>query len=49
METEKLGRKVNGAMLITKKFPIHKCHHDKNPVSGSKCLKSMIGDNNSSR
>lgn len=49
LETEKLGPKVHGAMLIVKKFAIHKCSHDKTPVSGSQCLKSMVGKKNSSR
>ncbi|XP_046469480.1 rRNA-processing protein UTP23 homolog [Neodiprion pinetum] len=49
LETEKLGPKVFGAMLIVKQFAVHKCGHEKEPVTGSKCLRSMIGKNNSHR
>ncbi|XP_033219435.1 rRNA-processing protein UTP23 homolog [Belonocnema kinseyi] len=52
LETEKLSRlerKLNGALQIIKKFPLHKCGHEKNAVSGSKCLKSMVGNDNASR
>ncbi|XP_001600591.1 rRNA-processing protein UTP23 homolog [Nasonia vitripennis] len=49
LETEKLGPKLYGAMLIVKKFAVHKCGHEKQPVSGSKCLRSMVGSNNPSR
>lgn len=46
-ETEKLN--INGATQIVKQYAIHKCGHEKKPISGSKCLLSMIGKNNSSR
>ncbi|KAE8743531.1 hypothetical protein FOCC_FOCC010856 [Frankliniella occidentalis] len=49
LETEKLGKSVFGAMLIVKKFPIHKCSHKDKPVTGSKCLQSMIGTSNPNR
>ncbi|KAK3914050.1 rRNA-processing protein UTP23-like protein [Frankliniella fusca] len=49
LETEKLGKSVFGAMLIIKKFPIHKCSHKDKPVTGSECLKSMIGTSNPNR
>ncbi|XP_012276297.1 rRNA-processing protein UTP23 homolog [Orussus abietinus] len=49
LETEKLGSKVFGAMLIIKQFPVHKCGHEKNPTSGSKCLLSMLKVDNPSR
>ncbi|XP_015610300.1 rRNA-processing protein UTP23 homolog [Cephus cinctus] len=49
LETEKLGSKVFGAMLIVKQFAVHKCGHEKQPVSGSKCLLSMLGKENPSR
>lgn len=51
-ETEKLGTisaAVNGAMQIVKQFIVHKCGHEKTPISGSTCLLSMIGKCNSSR
>ncbi|KAL6442337.1 hypothetical protein ACFW04_002531 [Cataglyphis niger] len=46
-ETEKLN--INGATQIVKQYAIHRCGHEKKPTSGSKCLLSMIGKNNSSR
>ncbi|XP_043285486.1 rRNA-processing protein UTP23 homolog [Venturia canescens] len=49
LETEKLGPKVYGAMLIVKQFAVHRCGHEKNPTSGTKCLLSMIGKDNPSR
>jgi len=49
LETEKLGPKVYGAMLIVKQFAVHRCGHEKNPTSGSKCLRSMLGKDNPSR
>lgn len=36
-----------GASAILKQFAIHQCNHD-TPVSGSKCLLSMIGRRNKS-
>lgn len=45
-ETEDL--KVFAAMVIVKQFAIHKCFHTK-PISGSECIKSMIGKQNSNR
>ncbi|XP_063993233.1 rRNA-processing protein UTP23 homolog [Diachasmimorpha longicaudata] len=49
METESLGPQTYGAMLIAKKFAVHKCSHEKHPTTGSKCLRSMIKNNNPSR
>ncbi|KAF7415157.1 hypothetical protein HZH68_003646 [Vespula germanica] len=52
LETEKLGtfsKAVIGAMQIIKRYAVHRCGHEKKPMTGSKCLKSMIGKNNSSR
>ncbi|XP_076244636.1 rRNA-processing protein UTP23 homolog [Calliopsis andreniformis] len=52
LETEKLGsfsKTISGAMQIVKQYPIHKCGHQKHSVTGTKCLKSMIAKNNSSR
>jgi Fcf1 len=37
-----IGPAVFGAMLIAKQFPLHKCGHDSNPLTGSKCLLSMV-------
>lgn len=49
METEKLGPKFHGTMLIIKQFAVHKCSHGKNATTGSTCLQSMIGKENSNR
>ena len=49
LETEKLGSKLYGAMLIVKQFAVHKCGHEKQAIAGSKCLLSMISSNNPSR
>ncbi|KAL3283402.1 hypothetical protein HHI36_006548 [Cryptolaemus montrouzieri] len=46
IEMEKLGNKVTGALVILKKFAVHKCSHEKNPIAGSKCLLSMLGNRN---
>ncbi|XP_071627508.1 rRNA-processing protein UTP23 homolog [Temnothorax longispinosus] len=51
-ETEKLGvfsSTVNGATQIVKQYAVHRCGHEKKPISGSKCLQSMIGKDNSAR
>ncbi|XP_012532593.1 rRNA-processing protein UTP23 homolog [Monomorium pharaonis] len=51
-ETEKLGifsPAVNGATQIIKQYAVHRCGHEKKPISGSKCLQFMIGKNNSTR
>ncbi|XP_011874947.1 PREDICTED: rRNA-processing protein UTP23 homolog [Vollenhovia emeryi] len=51
-ETEKLGvfsAAVNGATQIVRQYAVHRCGHEKKPISGSKCLRSMIGRDNSSR
>lgn len=52
LETEKLGevsKAVGGAMQIVKQYSVHKCGHEKKPVSGAKCLRSMVGKDNPSR
>lgn len=36
-------------MKIVKQFAIHKCGHEKNRVSGSQCLKSMVKKRNENR
>jgi len=51
-ETEKLGlfsSSVNGATQIVKQYVVHRCGHEKKPISGSKCLQSMIGKDNNAR
>ncbi|CAB3366093.1 Hypothetical predicted protein [Cloeon dipterum] len=49
IEAEKLGPALFGATLIAKQFPTHRCGHEENPVSGSKCLRSMVNKNNKDR
>ncbi|KAK4045712.1 rRNA-processing protein UTP23 homolog [Daphnia magna] len=49
LEMEKIGPSINGALSICKQFAVHKCGHEKKPVLASKCLESMIADNNPNR
>lgn len=44
-ETEKIAKKTHGALTILKQFGIHECGH-KEPVTGSKCILTMIGKYN---
>ncbi|KAK9888361.1 hypothetical protein WA026_000615 [Henosepilachna vigintioctopunctata] len=46
IEMENLDRKVRGAVVILKKFAVHKCGHEKKAIPGSKCLLSMLGKAN---
>lgn len=46
MEAEKLGRKLAGALIILKKFHLHKCGHEGKPISGADCFLSMIDKEN---
>ncbi|XP_060516697.1 rRNA-processing protein UTP23 homolog [Cylas formicarius] len=48
IELEKLGHKLNGALLILKQYVVHKCGHEGKPIPGSKCLLSMLGKDNKS-
>lgn len=43
---ENLGPKLHGALLILKKYAVHKCGHEGKPVSGSKCIHSMLDNRN---
>ncbi|KOB66719.1 Uncharacterized protein OBRU01_20858 [Operophtera brumata] len=45
MQTEKIAKKTHGALTILKQFGIHECGH-KEPISGSNCIRSMIGKRN---
>lgn len=45
MECEKLGKKLFAAANLAKTFPVHKCGHESNPISGAHCLKSMLKGN----
>lgn len=46
LETEKLGPKVFGALLILKQYAIHKCGHERKPRTAADCLLSMLGTTN---
>ncbi|XP_018575407.1 rRNA-processing protein UTP23 homolog [Anoplophora glabripennis] len=46
IEMENLGPKLNGALLILKKYVIHKCGHEGKPILGSQCFLSMLGSKN---
>ncbi|CAH0749287.1 unnamed protein product [Diatraea saccharalis] len=45
IETERIAKKTHGALTILKQYGIHECGH-KEPVSGAKCIMSMIGNSN---
>ncbi|XP_006130849.2 rRNA-processing protein UTP23 homolog [Pelodiscus sinensis] len=45
-ELESLGKELYGAKLIAQRFQVRNCSHFKDPVSGSACLLSMIGEGN---
>ncbi|KAJ0181561.1 hypothetical protein K1T71_002283 [Dendrolimus kikuchii] len=45
IETEKVAKKAHGALTILKQYGIHECGH-KDPVTGSKCILSMVGKTN---
>lgn len=46
LETEKLGPKVFGALLVLKQYSIHKCGHERKPITAANCLLSMLGKTN---
>lgn len=46
MEAEQLGAQLTGATQIVKQFLVHRCGHDKAPINGSACIKSMVNINN---
>lgn len=43
---ENLGPKLHGALLILKKYVVHKCGHEGKPILGSHCFLSMLGKKN---
>ncbi|XP_030046066.1 rRNA-processing protein UTP23 homolog [Microcaecilia unicolor] len=45
-ELESLGKELYGAKLIAQRFQVRNCSHLKNPVGGSVCLLSMLGESN---
>ncbi|XP_072381417.1 rRNA-processing protein UTP23 homolog [Diabrotica undecimpunctata] len=46
IEMENLGAKLNGALIILKQYGVHKCGHEGNPITGSKCFLKMLGKSN---
>lgn len=42
----KISKALNGAYLILKQFPTHRCGHEGKPVASSACIKSLLGTNN---
>ncbi|XP_058126559.1 rRNA-processing protein UTP23 homolog [Anopheles ziemanni] len=40
-ETDNLGSKFIGTTQLLKRFLVHKCGHEKRPISGSACIKAM--------
>lgn len=47
LEMEGLGHKLGAALLILKKYVVHKCGHEGKPVPASKCVLSMVRQGNS--
>lgn len=45
----KISRALQGAWLILKQFPTHRCGHEGKPITSSACIKSMLGDDNPHR
>lgn len=41
IETDSLGPKLVGTAKVLKDFRVHKCGHEKNPLSASNCIKSI--------
>uniref|UniRef100_A0A1B0FIP5 rRNA-processing protein UTP23 homolog n=1 Tax=Glossina morsitans morsitans TaxID=37546 RepID=A0A1B0FIP5_GLOMM len=44
LEAESLGAPLVGATQIVKKFLVHKCGHEGNPIAASECIKQMTKD-----
>ena len=45
METDKLGPKFLQVSRKLKSMQLNKCGHEKNPLTGSECIKSLVKDN----
>ncbi|CAG9802837.1 unnamed protein product [Chironomus riparius] len=45
METDKLGHKFIQVSKKLKSMQLNKCGHEKNPLTGSECIKSLVKDN----
>lgn len=43
IESEGLGSKFQSTTQLLKEFKVHKCGHEKRPLTGSACMKSMVG------
>lgn len=41
IECEKLGNAFRGTVSLLKTFIIHRCGHEKSPITGSECMKSL--------
>ncbi|XP_066249631.1 rRNA-processing protein UTP23 homolog [Euwallacea similis] len=48
IEMENLGSKLHGALIILKKYVVHKCGHEGSAIPASKCLSQMISEGNPS-
>lgn len=48
IEADNLGPKLNGALAILKNYVVHKCGHERRPLTGSACVVSMVSGENSS-
>ncbi|KAI9585547.1 rRNA-processing protein UTP23 homolog [Glossina fuscipes] len=44
LEAESLGPPLVGATQIVKKFLVHKCGHEGNPIAACECIKQMTKD-----
>ncbi|KAJ6646537.1 rRNA-processing protein UTP23 like [Pseudolycoriella hygida] len=44
-EAESLGSRIQGAVQIVKQFVVHRCGHDKKPIPGADCIRSMCKQN----
>lgn len=45
MEADKLGPKLFHVSRKLKSMQLNKCGHEKNPLTGSECIKSLVKDN----
>lgn len=45
IETEKLGPKLQNVQTKLKSLQLNKCGHEKNPLTGAECIKSLVKEN----
>ena len=45
IETEKLGPKLQNVQSKLKSLQLNKCGHEKNPLTGAECIKSLVKEN----